>query len=272
MLCDAHVHMGWYARLGHETPFYYSPRRVAGVLARCGVERFIVSSTCAQVEGIGIADIVREAREMKRVAGGRARVFFWLSGRLYDEDPAMRWMDSGLFDGIKLHGGETPWLPQRRADLRRVLSAAERRGWPVAIHSGTGAGSRPAELAAVAEAFPGVRFCFAHCRPMDEMAAVVAACPNVYTDTAYMDEVDFAALPRHDWRGRLMFGTDLPVWQAYGTAGLTPRYRDCIRAFAATGLAESSTQAFGRFTGISAGGSEGSHAPCARLAWATRSF
>lgn len=249
MICDAHVHMGWYARLGHETPFYYSPRRIAGVLARCGVDRFIVSSTCAQVEGIGIADIVREAREMKRIAGRRAHVFFWLSGRLYDEDPAMRWMDSGLFDGIKLHGGETPWLLRRRAELRRILSAAERHGWPVMIHSGADDGSRPAELAAVAEAFPSVRFCFAHGRPMEEMAAVVAACPNVWTDTAYMDAEDFAALPRHDWRGRLMFGTDLPVWQAHETAGLTSRCRDCIRAFAATGLAESSTEAFGRFVG-----------------------
>ncbi len=249
MLCDAHVHMGWYARLGHEMPFYYSPWRIASVLARCGVGRFIVSSTCAQVEGIGIADIVHEAREMKRIAGGRAHVFFWLSGRLYDEDSTMRWMDSGLFSGIKLHGGETPWLLRRRVELWRVLSVVAERGWPVTIHSGADEGSRPTELAAVAEAFPSVRFCFAHCRPMDEMAAVVAACPNVYTDTAYMDAEGIAALPRHDWRGRLMFGTDLPVWQAHGTAGLTQRYRDCIRAFAATGLAELSTQAFGRFVG-----------------------
>lgn len=47
MLCDAHIHVGYYARMGHDKPFYYSPRRVVGVLNRCGVDEFIVSSTCA---------------------------------------------------------------------------------------------------------------------------------------------------------------------------------------------------------------------------------
>ena len=78
MLCDAHVHVGYYSRKGREEPFYYSPRRVVGVLNRCGVDEFIVSSTCAQVEGIGIADILREAMEVKRLEGRRAYVFFRL--------------------------------------------------------------------------------------------------------------------------------------------------------------------------------------------------
>lgn len=86
MIYDAHVHVGYYSRLGSREPFYYSPRRVAGVLRRCGVEDFIVSSTCAQVTCIPLADVLREAREMKRVAGGRAHQFFWLAGRFYDEE------------------------------------------------------------------------------------------------------------------------------------------------------------------------------------------
>jgi len=86
MIYDAHVHVGYYSRLGSRAPFYYSPRRVAGVLHRCGVEDFIVSSTCAQVTSISLADIMREAREMKRVAGGRAHQFFWLAGRFYVDD------------------------------------------------------------------------------------------------------------------------------------------------------------------------------------------
>ena len=79
MFCDSHVHVGYYSRKGWREPFYYSPRRVFGVLDRCGVDEFIVSSTCAQIAEIGINDIVREAREMKRLAGARAHVFFWLS-------------------------------------------------------------------------------------------------------------------------------------------------------------------------------------------------
>lgn len=247
MLCDAHIHVGYYSRKGREEPFYYSPRRVVGVLDRCGVDEFIVSSTCAQVEGIGITDIVREAREVKRLAGRRAHVFFWLSGRLYDEDAGMRWLDSGLFDGIKLHEGETPWMQKRRKGLRRILTVADERGLPVMFHAGPVDGCRPSELARLAREFPAIRFNLAHCRPMDEMAKVVADCPNVWTDTAYMSMDEFSKLNDYDWRGRLMFGTDLPVWQAHGNCGLTERYRAYVQTFRAAGLAKCARMAFRDF-------------------------
>ena len=110
---DAHVHVGYYSRLGSEVPFYYSPRRVAGVLRRCGVEDFIVSSTCVQVACIPLADVLREAREVKRVAGGRAHQFFWLTGRFYDEERALKVFDTGLYEGLKLHELETADVARR---------------------------------------------------------------------------------------------------------------------------------------------------------------
>lgn len=45
---------------------------------------------------------------------------------------------------------------------------------------------------------------------------------------------DFPKLLDYDWHGRLMFGTDLPVWQAYEKVGLTARYREYARAFRKT--------------------------------------
>ena len=245
--CDAHVHVGYYSRKRREEPFYYSPRRVVGVLNRCGVDEFVVSSTCAQVEGIGIADIVREAREMKRLTGNRAHVFFWLSGHLYDKDPEMRWLGSELFEGLKFHEGETPWQQRRQKDLRRVLSVASERGLPVMFHSDQGEWSRPLNLAKLAREFPSIRFNFAHCRPMDEMAKVIADCPNVWTDTAYMAVADFSNLCSYDWHGRLMFGTDLPVWQAHEECSLTMRYREYVQTLGATGLGHMAEQAFHSF-------------------------
>ena len=247
MLCDAHVHVGYFSRKGYDKPFYYSPRRVVGVLNRCGVDEFIVSSTCSQVEGIGIADIVRETREVKRLAGRRAHVFFWLSGHLYDEDTEMRWLETGLFDGFKFHEGETPWMQRRQKDLRSILSVAAERGLPVMFHAGPGVGCRPSELAKLACEFPSIRFNFAHCRPMDEMAKVIADYPNVWTDTAYMAFDEFPKLRDYDWHGRLLFGTDLPVWQAHENCGLTARYREYVRAFRATGLEAESDGAFRNF-------------------------
>ena len=247
MFCDAHVHVGYYSRNGREEPFYYSPRRVVGVQNRCGVDEFIVSSTCAQVEGIGIADIVRETREVKRLAGRRAHVFFWLSGHLYDEDHEMHWLDLGLFEGFKFHEGETPWMQRRQKDLRRILSVAEERGLPVMFHAGPVAGCCPSELSKLACDFPSSHFNFAHCRPMDEMAKVIADNPNVWTDTAYMAFDEFPKLRDYDWHGRLMFGTDLPVWQAHENCGLTERCREYVRAFRATRLEEDAGKAFRKF-------------------------
>ena len=247
MLCDAHVHVGYYSRNGREEPFYYSPRRVVGVQNRCGVDEFIVSSTCAQVEGMGIADIVRETREVKRLAGRRAHVFFWLSGHLYDDDPEMHWLDSGLFEGFKLHEGETPWMQRRQKDLRSILSVAAERGLPVMFHAGPGVGCRPSELAKLACEFPSIRFNFAHCRPMDEMAKVIADYPNVWTDTAYMAFDEFPRLRDYDWLDRLMFGTDLPVWQLHDDVGLLKRYWEYVCAFRATRLEEDAGKAFRKF-------------------------
>lgn len=246
-MCDAHVHVGYYLRLGCEEPFYYSPRRVVGVLRRCGVEDVIVSSTCSQIMEISIEDIVREAREIKRLAGERAHIFFWLSGHLYDQDLEMKWLESGMFEGIKLHEGETPWMRYRKKALRKILSAASERNLPVMFHAGEDAGCRPSKLAKFAREFPNVRFNCAHCRPMEEMAKVVADCPNVWTDTAYMAIDEFPKLCDYDWHGRLMFGTDLPVWQANERVGLTKRYREYLRAFREAGLEAEANAAFRNF-------------------------
>ncbi len=244
MLCDAHVHMGYYSRVGWREPFYYSPRRVFGVLNRCGVDEFIVSSTCAQIAEIDIMDIVREAQEMKRLAGQRAHVFFWLSGHLYDEDREMGWLHSGIFEGIKLHEGETQWMKNRKADLQKVLAIAEKHNLPIVFHAGEGVGSRPFELAKIAQRHPAIRFSFAHCRPMDEMAVVIAKCPNVWTDTAYMDFDEFPRLRDYDWRGRLMFGTDLPVWQTHVQYSLSRRYREYVHALRLSGFSGSADKGF----------------------------
>ncbi len=230
-------------------PFYYSPRRIFGVLNRCGVDEFIVSSTCAQVKCIRIEDIIREAREMKRLAGRRAHIFFWLSGHLYDEDRTMNWFETGLFEGIKLHERETPWLQKRQKDLDAILSFAEKHHLPVMFHAGRTGWCRPSKLAKIANAHPKINFNFAHCNPMDAMSRVIADCPNVWTDTAYMRLDEFTTLQHFDWHDRLMFGTDLPVWQALEETSLTDRYFQYVATMQSTRLTSLASRAFSNFLG-----------------------
>ena len=129
----------------------------------------------------------------------------------------------------------------------RIAKALEDRDLPVMFHSGENGGCHPSELAKIASEYPTVRFNFAHCRPMDEMAKVVADYPNVWTDTAYMALEDFPKLCDYDWHGRLMFGTDIPVWQAHEECSLTKRYRGYVKVFEATGLGQMAEHAFHNF-------------------------
>ena len=83
---------------------------------------------------------------------------------------------------------------------------------------------------------------------MGEMATkVMADSPNVWTDTAYMALDEFPKLSDYDWYGRLMFGTDLPVWQAHEDCSLTRRYKAYAEAFRAAGLERSADAAFRGF-------------------------
>ena len=166
----------------------------------------------------------------------------------------MEWLNTDLFEGIKVHVGETPWMKERIKDLWEILSVAAERGLPVMFHVGLNEGSRPKELAEIACSFTSVNFNFAHCRPMDEMAKVMADCPNVWTDTAYMPYEFFPKLLDYDWHGRLMFGTDIPVWLAYERCSLSGQYRVYVQAFSAIRSAMASSNAFHDYLKPSWGG------------------
>ena len=246
MIADAHVHVGYYNCRKSGSVEYYSPRRVIGVLNRCGAGEFIVSSTSAQVSPT-VTDLIREAEEIRHRAGARAHVFDWVTWHLFRQDRKLVSCVDRLYEGIKLHEQEGHWIEHHYEDLLNVLDIANERHLPVQFHCGPDAYCSPGRLMDMAKSYPDVRFNFAHCRPMGEMASVIAQCDNVWTDTAYMSTEDMEMLPNFDWHHKLMFGTDLPVWQAREDVSLTCRYREYKDAFLKTGLAKESEKAFRSF-------------------------
>lgn len=246
---DAHVHCGYFNRKGEECPCYYSPRRISGVLERSGIKEYIVSSTCAQIRAVRVQDMIAEAEELHRQAFGRAHVFFWLSGHLYEQDKKLRWLDSGYFEGVKFHECETRWLGERRKELYKILEVLESRGVPVQFHTGPGSEASPSVFTEIVSSFKGLRFDLAHCSPMDEMNQIVRSHENVWTDTADFPLDCLARLREYDWQGRLMFGTDLPIWQAHERIGLLKRHREYVRVFKDLGYEEESCSAFRAYLG-----------------------
>ena len=215
MICDAHIHVGRYYRMTDaatfdRSDFYYEPKVVADVLKRCGVDEFIFSSISCQ-RHVTIAEVEREARETQEVFGSGAHPFYWVTGPFYDVDPDFKILDNGLFEGVKIHELETPWVKERPKDLERILSVLEERDVPVQFHSGEDTGCYPHEILPFAYRHPNLRIDFAHCRPYKEMIECLKDCPNLFTDTAFMPAEYYPELVTAGVESQVMFGTDLPI-------------------------------------------------------------
>ena len=129
----------------------------------------------------------------------------------YDDDPDFKILDRGLFEGVKIHELETPWVKERPKDLDRILSVLEERDVPVQFHAGEDAGCIPHELLPFAKRHPNLRIDFAHCRPYKEMIECLKECPNLFTDTAFMLPEHYPELVAAGVERQVLFGTDLPI-------------------------------------------------------------
>ena len=224
---DAHVHMGYFPRRGSEEPYYYSPRRIYGALTRAGVDEFIVSSTNAIWDDEGTS-MHTEAREMKRLAGQRAHIFFWVGMRYLEHDPDLAHLPDGLYEGFKLHGGESAWL-QKPQQLMRILSIARERSFPVQIHTGSndnGVSNTMGEYLPYCRRFPELHIDLAHGIPHEAVPDVLAELPYMYVDTAFVPyETVESWLDAGADERRIMFGSDLPAPQRYAKIGLSAYVR-----------------------------------------------
>jgi len=209
---DAHVHVGYFLRKGYDGPFYYSPRRMTNLMKRCGVTEFIFSSTDC-FAGVSLEDIYAEAQEVQRLAGSGAHAFFWVSAHTLQTDPELKTLPS-WYEGLKLHGGEFPWL-ENPAELRRILSIAHVRHLAVQIHTDEREQSVLRYLPYCQEV-PDVHIDLAHCKSVPEVVHAAKAAPNIWFDTAFsspgtIEALLAAGVPEE----KILFGTDLPVQQRF---------------------------------------------------------
>ena len=207
-ICDAHVHVG--TPLNGDIPPEASPRFVADLLKTCGINEFIFSSLDSQM-GSPFEVVEKSAIETKAAFGPGAHAFYWLAGCFYDADSDLKALDSGIWDGVKLHEKETPWVKELPRDLDRILSLLEERDIPVQFHTGEDAGCYPHELLPFVKRHPRLRIDFAHCRPYRETIDCLKECQNLFTDTAFMPPESYPELVSAGVADRVMFGTDFPT-------------------------------------------------------------
>lgn len=243
---DAHVHMGYFPRWGRVEPYYYSPRRIYGALMRAGVDEFIVSSTNAVWDVKGTS-MHAEAWEMKRLAGQRAHVFFWVGMRYLEHDPDLSCLPDGLYEGFKLHGGESAWL-QKPEQLMRVFHVAQERAFPVQIHTGSndnGVSNTIGDYLPYCRRFPELSVDLAHGIPHADVPNVLAELPHVFVDTAFVSAKTVNAwLDAGADEQRIMFGSDLPAPQRYARIGLSAYIRRECHSFSSQNIMNENAKRF----------------------------
>ncbi|MCQ2352490.1 MAG: amidohydrolase [Victivallaceae bacterium] len=233
MICDAHVHVGYFPRKGFEKPVYYSPCRIFGILKRANVTEFIFSSTNAIWDFDGKV-MHREAEEVIRLAGNRAHAFFWITDEYLKRDRNLEKLPD-FYEGFKLHGGETPWLRHPNL-LRRILSIARERRFPVQIHTGGDDDGEANPITAYlpfCRKFPSVKFDLAHGKPSAAVPDAVNHYDNVFVDCAYCHaDVVRQWIDAGAREERILFGSDIPVQQRLFNVSLTNYLRRTLKGFA----------------------------------------
>ena len=230
MICDAHIHVGYYNRLGQDGPFYYSPRRVCSVLKKCGVGEFIYSSTSMQTIGVDYEGVHREMLEVQRLFGHGAHPFLWVSRRYRRTDPSASLVRFGFYEGIKLHGLEMSWIVDSDK-LEAVLETADRFNRPVMVHTGHGFNVCPLKYLPYVKKFPNTRFNFAHGCPLRETMQCLGEAPNLFVDISCMAEADIDLLANSVFTDRILWGTDFPTLAARSGESLTANMRRSVVAY-----------------------------------------
>lgn len=225
MICDAHVHVGYFNRRGYDAPFYYSPRRICSVLKRCGVWEFIFSSTSMQTVGVRFSDVHREAREVCRLFGRGAHPFLWITIDYLKYDPNLSVLHEGFYEGVKLHGQETPWLTVYEKELESILTTAEEQEMPVMLHTGLGNEARSLGYLPHILRHASVKFNLAHGKPTDDVVRCLQTADQTFVDVSCMGEEGIDRVIRAGYADRLLWGTDFPVLSARSGEPLTQGMR-----------------------------------------------
>ena len=203
-MTDNHVHIGWYS------DGYHSPLEVWRAELDAGIDDIVVSSTssCAELYKL----VVREIKELNKLGGSRIHPILWITPRMmktwgisYMIHSRVRW------EGVKLHWqAHREWYYNHKI-LHIALDIARRIKVPVLFHTGDFKECHAKVFIDVCKHFSDLDYVLAHGWPIDETMEVMAQCPNVRVDTAFMPVEDVKLLCDNGFAERVLFGTDAPI-------------------------------------------------------------
>ncbi|MBQ7208547.1 MAG: amidohydrolase family protein [Lentisphaeria bacterium] len=211
---DAHVHIGFFpceAKKGKL--YYYSPEEVFQSLYDAKIGEFIFSSTDAVFFTEHQSFVQDEIRKMLLISNGRGHAFCWITNEMAEHDPDFTFLDALPYAGIKLHPRESDWS-KNPSGLNKIFCVAKQKSFPIMFHADD---DFPPDLYTdFLQAYPDVKVCMAHARPVETIVRVMEKFRQVYTDISFapMENVSKLFMNR-ELLPRVMFGSDLPAPQRF---------------------------------------------------------
>ena len=215
MLCDAHVHVGYFQDQ------YFSPEDVVRGLRRLGVGRWAVSST--STSGKPWAFVRKEYERICELADKQSVLLLWLTPEMLIQSRDLRKYDVLPFCGLKIHGANG-WRVGGQP-LRRAFALARERKWPVILHTGGFPEYEAGRFGPLCRTFPDVPVILAHGRPIEQALNGMQQSDNAWADTAFMPLRDVQRLLASGMSRRVLFGSDYPAPACFYKAPLASYYR-----------------------------------------------
>lgn len=229
MLCDGHVHVGYFRDR------YYAPEDVVQGLRRIGVGRWAISSCSAS--GQPWKFVRREYEQVWALAPSESVLLLWLTPEMLHRSPDISHFDVLPFRGLKIHGGNG-WGPNGKP-FYRVFSIAQERHWPVLMHTGCDPECEAGRFLSLCHKYPGVNIVLAHGRPLNQALTVLASAENSWVDTSFMPHRDIKKIVGAGFGDRILFGTDYPAPSFFYKSPVSVYYRRRLASIRSLGNRES---------------------------------
>ena len=207
MVIDGHV------MLGEGRAASLSAEQLLGTMDRLGIDRALLSPA----EGY-LPVRNREGNELTAAASSSS------GGRLLAYAVATPWLGAGAIEELRRarEGGAVALKLDSAlqgfdlldGQAEPLVAFAVEEGWPIYIRTGTPPHALPLQVAWLAARFPDGRFLLGKAGATDfshDGPATLAAAPNVYADSVYVEwPTALAAADPDGYGGRVFFSTDAP--------------------------------------------------------------
>jgi len=210
-MTDSHIHIGQFREK------YYDFDKIFDIVFGSGkIDKIVYSSTSSCIDNIEYGFIFKEIEKAQKKYSDVTIPLFWFIPDYIRQgikiETAMNELDYG---GFKLHPYGNKWDFENDGKhleiLHKVFDYADRRNFPILIHTGENGSDRPSRFERFFGEYKNAKIILAHCRPVNETIKMLKKYPNVFCDTAFASETSVDKIIDAGFADRILFGTDFPI-------------------------------------------------------------